>query len=99
MTKGSLVKMGFEESKEGSNVFMREATDENGELVWECTLCCVGDVLAVSHRARGIIKDIAATHTLRDEMELILCLRTELGKQQLDDGTEARRTARPDLST
>ena len=57
--------------------------------MWECVLCYVDDVLATSYRARQIVKDIAETYTLRDEMEPTLYLGAELGKQQLDDGTEA----------
>ena len=89
MMKNTLLDMDFFESKGDPDVYMRETTDKDGNLMWEYILCYVDDILAISHRAKEIIGEIGKRYSLRDMMEPELYLGAEVGKQQLDDGTMA----------
>ena len=89
MMADSLLDMGFAESKADPDVWMRETSKPNGTVVWEYVLCYVDDILAISHRAKEIIDEVGRRFAIKDLEEPSLYLGAQLGKQQLDDGTEA----------
>ena len=81
--------MGFFESKADSDVCMRASVDSEGDKVWECVLCHVDDILAIAHKAKEIVEEIGRRFEIKDLEQPQLHLGAQVGKQQLDDGTEA----------
>lgn len=82
--------LGFVPSRADSDVYMREAVDpKSGAKYYEYILCYVDDILVISHRAKDVVKEIAAWFQLKDLQEPELYLGAQLGKQQLPCGNTA----------
>jgi hypothetical protein len=85
----SLLEMGYSQSLADPNVYMRETVNKDGEVCWEYILCYVDDILSISPKAREVIQEIGRRFEIKDLEEPKIYLGAQIGKQQLDDGTEA----------
>ena len=87
MMRENLLEMGFTKSRADQNAWMRKTVGPHGEQMWEYVLCYVDDILAISHRAKDIIKEIGNRFDIKDLEEPKLYLGAVIGKQSFEDGT------------
>jgi Reverse transcriptase (RNA-dependent DNA polymerase) len=87
----TLMEIGFCASKADPDVWLREATKENGDEYYEYMLTYVDDCLIVSHQPSRIISTLENEYKykLKDVGEPTRYLGAEIGKYRLPDGSNA----------
>ena len=84
-----LREIGFSPSKADPDVWMRPGVKPNGFEYWEYILCCVDDVLCVSHKSKETLQALKMFCKLKDYKveDLQMYLGAEVSKIQ-SGGTE-----------